>query len=592
VYIEQTDSALEVSKLDVAVRRLPKSQVELTLSLTAEEVNKYFHRVYRELSLSGQIRGFRPGKAPPSIVRRFYGEDRVIGSVWMEIAEHSLSEALEAHPELRVIGEPVLPDLSEVSLKENEPVSLPVILTVYPTVTFGELKKAKLVQPVTEVSEQDVDDVILRLREEYADWVEVSRAIAPGDRVTADVVVKCDGEEEILNEDAVFEAVAEGEEGSGEDAPIMARILGRFPGQTVTVPRTTPETEAGAKGTSAGEYVVKIKKVEEKRLPEVNDEFAAKVGALKTAAELRERVREELAERRRRRREEVLREQAMLHLVANADMEVPAVLEASAIEERRKELESALASIGSSLDELAEIGAVDRDKVQQREEMDAVISLEVRIAVDALAESIGLEPEEEDIEAEIAKLARETRNPVDFVRGAYEVQQEIADRINNRAKVRRVLRWIVENAEIEEVPWEEFDERYQQVVDELVAQREERRKASAAQAEQEAAATSAEAEAVPSGAGEEAPTDLARAENHVGAPGSAEVVAANASDTQAQAQSSFGEKVGAQVEPETKGDAAVGPKAEPAENLEGSSSTGETAIEPSADAEGVPKTEE
>jgi len=63
--------------MESAVRHLPKSQVELTLSLTAKEVDEYFDKVYRELADVGRIRGFRPGKAPRSIIRRFYGIDQI-----------------------------------------------------------------------------------------------------------------------------------------------------------------------------------------------------------------------------------------------------------------------------------------------------------------------------------------------------------------------------------------------------------------------------------------------------------------------------------------------------------------------------------
>ncbi len=473
--------------MESAVRHLPKSQVELTLSLTAKEVDEYFDKVYRELADVGRIRGFRPGKAPRSIIRRFYGIDQIKGTVWMELVQESMPKALEQHPELRVIGDPVLPDLEEIPLEEGAPVNLSVVVTVYPSATIGDLTDVKLLRPSTEVLDEDVDKILEELRAEHATWAEVTRAIAPGDRVTADVRIFVEDEEQTSQEGLVFEAQPREE---GEPVRLPNGVLGHFAGQEVVVEEQIPEDDDSDLAGRTLRYVAKILEVKERQLPEVNDEFAAKVGDFSSVDELREEIRRRLAQESEDQARESLETQAIAYLLANSDIELPEMLIANATQAELEELDSRLEAAGSSLDELVEAGTIDRERMESSQRRRAILGLEARICLEALIESQGLETEEQDVRAEIEKLARETGNAVSFIEQAYEVQEEISQRIDERAKTRRALRWIIEKAEVEEVPRDQFKERYHELLDKLEARRSERRDAKTA--------TEAEAEGVKS----------------------------------------------------------------------------------------------
>jgi len=460
--------------LDTQVRRLPGSQVELTLSLTGDEVTKYFDKVYRELA-QAPLRGFRPGKAPRLILRRYYGEDHIRGAAWMELLQTAVPEALEQHSELKVIGEPVYPDIEELPLEEGKPVEVSVILTVYPEATVEDLGEVKLLRPATDVEDEDVERVINDLREEHAEWVETSRAIAPGDRVTADVVIRVDGEERARQEDAVFEAT---EPVEGEEPRVPAGVVGHMAGQEVVVTETFDEDfEDQEMAGKTVEYVVTIKKVEEKKLPEADDDFAAEVGDFETLDELKEEIRQRLQREREKQADEALRSQAIAYLLASVDVELPEVLIAEATQRGLQELDEQLGAAGSSLQELAEAGAIDPERVESSQRERAVLGLETQLAIDALIEANELEPEEADIQAEIEELAEETHSDVKFVQQAYELQEEVADRINGRARTRRALRWIIEQAEVEDVPRDEYEEKRRELLEKLEEKRKARRQA-------------------------------------------------------------------------------------------------------------------
>ncbi|MCX7598117.1 MAG: trigger factor, partial [Armatimonadetes bacterium] len=466
------------------VKPLPGSQLQLTITLGAEEVNSFFDKVYRRLSQSGRIRGFRPGKAPKTIIRHVFGEDQIRASAYVEMLEDVLPKALETLGR-QVLGDPALPALEEVELAEDKGVTLPVTVSVYPEAEVGELGEIKILRPSVEVTEKEVDEMLEELREEKATWQEVSRAVAPGDRVTIDLAIYYDDELKATREGVSFMAIAPEED---EEQSAASKVVGHFVGQTV-VADAKPSQSAEAEEAVTRRTEATIRKVEEKVLPAVDDDFARSLGDYDNLEALKEDIRAQLRTQKERRARERIESQALAHLLAVTDVEIPEILLEHITAARLDNLEEELKSIGSSLQELADAGTLDLQKIQDGERQRAAVGLEVKLALEALTKRENLVPEEQDIEEEIEELARRTRNDVDFVRQAYELQDDVREQIDSRAIIRRAVRWVIERAQIEEVQEEEFEERYRQLLEELEERRRQRREATAKQAAAETGET-------------------------------------------------------------------------------------------------------
>lgn len=479
--------------METTVKPLPGSQVQVTITLEPAEVNSFFDKVYQRLSQSGRIRGFRPGKAPKSIVRHVFGEDQIRASAYVQIIEELLPKALESLGR-RVLGEPALPAFEEVALAENTPVTLPITVSVYPEAQVGELGEMKILRPSLGAADKEVQEVVEELREQKASFEEVTRAVAPGDRVTADLAFYEGDELKSSRQGMTFEAVAPQE---GEEPTVASRVIGHFVGQTVVV-ETKGDDEASTTEHAPSRVEVTIRKVEQKVLPELSDDFARSVGDYENLGALEEDIRSQLAAQKQRRAWERMESQALAYLLAATDVELPEILLQQVTAARLEELDEDIRGLGSSLQELSAAGTLDIQKVEDAERQRAAVGLEVKLALEALAKREDLEPEEQDIEAEIEELARKTRNEVDFVRQAYELQDDVREQIESRALVRRAVRWIIEKAQVEEVPDEEFEERYRQLLEELEQRRRERRAARAQETvtEEEEAQSSQPAEPV------------------------------------------------------------------------------------------------
>ncbi|MBC7287882.1 MAG: trigger factor [Armatimonadetes bacterium] len=466
--------------METSLRRLPKSQVEVTLTLSADEVNRAFDRVYRELA-ANPIPGFRPGKAPRVIIRRRFGEEHIRSAVLSKILDDHLPKAVEevSNAELRPLGEPVLPDIEDILPAEGQPLTIPVVVAVYPTPTFDELAGIKLLRPVAPVTDQDVDRVVSEVLDAHADWQEVSRAIAPGDRVELTVERMVDGKIDFkLDDEEVIAASPQDE----EQHIVARKVVGHLPGQTVEfdydIPADSPDDAAGKQA----HYKLVIQRVFEKKLPELTDDFVKENLGAETVEDLRARIRQELENERERKAFEALQSQVIASLLARSDIELPDVLVEAAVQDRLDRLEQELGKIGIGLAELAEMRQVDPGELVEQQHERTVLMLETKIALEALAEREGLEAEEQDIEAEIEDLARRTNQRTAYIRQAYEVQEEITERIDNAAKTRRVIRWLIEQADIEDVPADQYEERVEQLLRELHQLRKERRERAAKEA--------------------------------------------------------------------------------------------------------------
>ncbi len=470
-----------MTKVRTDIQRLPRSQVKLTVHLSREEIDRLFDRVYQRLSQSARIRGFRPGKAPRPIIRSYFGADRIRAAVWMEVLEGPLQEAVQ-QAGLRIVGEPALPALEEVDLAEGQPLSFPVVLEVWPEVHVEPLEGVKILELSPEITEEDVDRTLEELREQNPNWQETDEAVQPGDRVTADIkgYLGDDENPRIDQQDVQFIAAepeqreqAEAEADEGEVGPIIAQaVVGHKPGETIEVRHTYGEGEE----REDWRFVAVIKKVERPQKRELNDEFAKSLGDYENLEQLKQAVREELERKRRRTIRETTWSQAWAWILAKCDVELPESMVENVTDMRLRELEQDLESSGLTLEQLAAEGVVELDQLRARQRERAERALEMELALEAVAEKYRLEPREEDIEAEIEELAEESGNTVEFVRQAFEVQPELEQRIRRRARIRRVLTWIIENAQVETVPPEEFDRRYRDMMRWLAELRQKRRR--------------------------------------------------------------------------------------------------------------------
>lgn len=259
----------------------------LAIEVPASEIDVEVDRRIKDMSRRVRLDGFRPGKAPLPVVRQRY-EGQVREEVVGDVMGRNYQAAI-AEQKLRPAGNPVI---ESVDAQPGTNLKFVAAIEVYPEFEIGDLSAVEIETTTAEVTDADVADMLATLREQHADWKSVDRAAKDGDRVTVNFAGKIDGEafkggsgegmQVVLGEKRMLADFEKGLDGivAGEAERVF----------DVAFPEDYPVENL--KGKTA-QFAVTATAVEEKVLPELNDEFAARFGSA-TVAELESDVRKNM----------------------------------------------------------------------------------------------------------------------------------------------------------------------------------------------------------------------------------------------------------------------------------------------------------
>lgn len=259
----------------------------LAIEVPASEIDVEVDRRIKDMSRRVRLDGFRPGKAPLPVVRQRY-EGQVREEVVGDVMGRNYQAAI-AEQKLRPAGNPVI---ESVDAQPGTNLKFVAAIEVYPEFEIGDLSAVEIETTTAEVTDADVADMLATLREQHADWKSVDRAAKDGDRVTVNFAGKVDGEafkggsgegmQVVLGEKRMLADFEKGLDGivAGEAERVF----------DVAFPEDYPVENL--KGKTA-QFAVTATAVEEKVLPELNDEFASRFGSA-TVAELESDVRKNM----------------------------------------------------------------------------------------------------------------------------------------------------------------------------------------------------------------------------------------------------------------------------------------------------------
>jgi len=283
--------------MQVSVESISKLERRMQVAVPAERVSKEIAARLKNLSRTARLNGFRPGKAPLTVIRRQFGA-QVHREVIGELLQSSFAEAV-TEKKLSPAGNP---RIEPQSMDEGQDLKYVATFEVFPEVALQPLDSLELERVTAEVTESDIDAMILRLRKQQMKFSPVPRAAATGDKVSID-----------------FSGAIDGVEFAGGKGENIAIVVGEG--------RMLPELEQGLIGAAAGEhrdvevnfpadyratelagkkaiFATDIKTVEEPTLPELDEEFCKSFGVAEGGVA---RLREDVAANMRRELEQNLR---------------------------------------------------------------------------------------------------------------------------------------------------------------------------------------------------------------------------------------------------------------------------------------------
>jgi len=423
----------------ITVEHLPQSTVRLDIAADPEEFDAALERAFRRISQQVQVPGFRPGRAPRALVERRVGRELIVAEAQRELMDRLYREALQQH-RLTPVAEP------EVEIYQDEPLAFRVEVQVYPQVDLDGYRDIRVEPREVEVTEEEIDQVIEGLRRSRAVWKTPDEPRQPrdGDQVIVDI-------EAYEGEQPFQEPLRQATFVLGESnlfAEIDQAIRSLRPGESAEFDISFAEEDERVSPELRGKtlhYRVTVHEVKEAELPEVNDEFAQSLGVA-TLSELRDRVRRDLLrEKAQAARAQVL-EQSVQRLLEVATVELPPALVERQVAADVERLREQLRQRGSSLEEYLRFQGKTLEEFKEELRPQAEARLRRYLVLEAFAEAEGIAVSEEELVAEIERLALASGSPEQF-RAFYSVpsvRSYLADELHERKVSERLLELVTE----------------------------------------------------------------------------------------------------------------------------------------------------
>ena len=371
-------------------------EIILNVEMDAADEDPYIDRSYRRTVGRLNIPGFRKGKAPRSIVESYVGRVALVQEALDFMIPETLNQALQDE-EIQAFVEP------RVEVLELEPVSFKATVPLEPTVDLGEFYSVRLEKEAVEISNDEVDQVLERIRREMAPWEPVSRPVMFGDLLNLNVQGEMDGEE-VVNDQEVdyipevtnvlpFPGFAEHlenmEEGQNKDF-------------TVTIPEEYPRPEYAGKEVA---FKVEVLSIKEKALADLDDEFAKGVGeGFDDMEALRAHILERITGEAESQANYSFQEQSMNSLLESATITASDLLIEREIQNMQDERERMLRNQRLDLDTyLSYVGKTEEEFHEELRPM-AADRLNRMLVVRKLAQEEELEVSPEEIQEEIESM--------------------------------------------------------------------------------------------------------------------------------------------------------------------------------------------
>ncbi|MGZ5294818.1 MAG: trigger factor [Actinomycetota bacterium] len=430
--------------MQTTVETTEKHTVKLTIEVPADEYAKDLDAAYRSIANQVKIPGFRKGKIPKQIIDAQIGAD-VVRDEFIQAAVPSYYRQAISDEDLAPISDP------EIDLDDEFDVDRPLVFTAVVEVrprlelTEADYKGVKVMRPSTEVTDQEVDDWVNRLRERFAELEPAERPVQDGDFTTIDVKATADGEEidGLARTDYLYFV------GSGEFGPTLdAEIVGKKAGDILKVAEEiTPSAGEELAGKNA-DMTILVKDVKARILPEPDDGFAKTASEFDTIDQLRDDLRTRLGELKEREAEGVVRDRALQAMIDAVEVDLPESLVEDETDHRVAHAKERAERAGLTIDQLLEAQGWDEARLREDSRDHAVRAITSDLVLEGIARSEDLEVTADEIGAEIAQLAQAyDREPKDLAKQLDRSGQIVTlagDIIRGKA-----LDLLVEHADIE-----------------------------------------------------------------------------------------------------------------------------------------------
>ncbi len=428
--------------MKVTLEKEKENVVKLDITIPAKDAADAYNNAVRKISQYVNIDGFRKGKAPRSVVERHVGTERIKQEAIEDLMPKAINKAVVDN-KLDLVAQPYI---TAYNFNVGEDLTVTAKAELRPEVTLGQYKGLKLEVKDSPVAEDAMQKSIDNLLNQYATQETVI------DRATKDTDIA------VID----FEGFCNGEKIQGGDAKnypldlahsnfipgFAEQIVGKNLNDEFEIKVTFPENyhDEKLKGQPAT-FKIKLNEIKEKKLPELNDEFAQKVGPFKTVDDLKADVQKYLDSQRERTNKQNSENEVFKTVIDSSNVDIPETMVEREVESLKEEYKQRLAAQGITWETLVKSQGEEELTKNLRE--DAKTRIKNSLVIDKIAKDENLKLEPKDIEAKFAQLAAAYgMKPQDLVKQLGK-NPEVLTSISQQAMNDKVRDFLMQNNTVE-----------------------------------------------------------------------------------------------------------------------------------------------
>jgi len=425
--------------MSLQVEKLEKSMARLTIEVSAEELEKAIENAYKKNRNKISIPGFRKGKAPRRMIEQIYGKEIFYEDAANALIPDAYDQALEECTEDVVSS----PQIDVTQLEAGKPFIFTAEVVLKPEVKLGKYKGIEVDKIDISASEEEVEAALNKERESNARTITIEdRPVKDGDMTIIDFEGFVDG--------VAFEG------GKGENYPLTIGSGAFIPGfeeeligvnlneetdVNVTFPEDYQSEELAGK---AAVFVCTVREIKEKELPPLDDEFASEVSEFDTLEEYKEDIRTKISEKKEQEAKNQKEEAVVDAVIEEAFMEIPEAMIQTQQQQMLEDFAQRIQSQGLNVEQYMEITGMTQAGLAEQMRPQALKRIQSRLVMEAVAAEEGMTATEEEVDAEIVKMAEVYRMETDKVMellgegGRKQVKEDIC--------VNKAVDFVVQNA--------------------------------------------------------------------------------------------------------------------------------------------------
>ena len=362
--------------MKTTVDKLSDTRVKLTVNVPFAELDQEIDQAYAAIAQQVSIPGFRKGKAPRQLIDARFGRGPILEQVVNDMLPSRYEQAVQSE-DLKVIGQP---DVDISKIEDKDFVEFTAEVDVRPEFEVPDFSEISITVPAIKAGEEDVDKALEDLAERFGELKDTKRKMKTGDYAIIDITAEVDGEK-------IEEASTEGLSYSIGDDNLIKGLDTALRGMKTGEDNEFSSTiQSGEYKDEEATFKVHVQQTKERKLPDMDDEFAQMASEYDTIEELREATKTEVEESKKAEQAGQIRDEVLKAALADVDFELPQSVVDEQAHAQLHQILGQLAHDEKALAQLLEAQGTSREEFDKQTREQAEESVRTQIFLDAVAE--------------------------------------------------------------------------------------------------------------------------------------------------------------------------------------------------------------